>query len=621
MQLNNKRMEMKQLGLIILLFVSSLGYSQNVEFKASAPSVVATGEQFRLAYTINREGSNLQVPTLEGFDLLMGPSTSQSSSFSMVNGRTTQSVSFTYTYLLEGVKEGTHQIPPATIVVDGKQYKSNALTIEVVKGNGNAGNAGRNESNQAARPDATAAVNESNLFVRVDVSRRNLYIGESLVATIKVYSKVDLTNFGRSKFPSFNGFLAEEIPTPQRIELVRETYDGQIYNVGVIRKVLLFPQHTGDITIDPFELECIVRQRLAGGGRSFFDDFFGNYRDVRAMRRSKPVTVHVKELPQQGKPVDFSGTVGNIAMNTSISADTVDANDAITYKVSFKGTGNLKLLRAPSISFPLDFESYDPKESRDVKTTENGMSGTVAFEYLVIPRYSGEYKIPAVRYSYFDPQTNSYKMIVGKEYNVYVRKGTEKGQNDGVGGNSVQSFKKEDIRQVGADIRYLKSGDLRLRETGVRFFATPAYWFALLIPLVLFIVGAVLNRRRIKANADIARVKNKAATKMARKRLKVAAVAMKNHNGELFYDEVLKSLWGYMSYKLNIDRAELNRDNISEILRQKGVSDEMIGSFIAILDTCEYARYAPGSNSDQEMSKVYTDSIEVITKLDKNIKA
>lgn len=620
MQLNNKCMEMKQLGLIILLFVSSLGYSQNVEFKASAPSVVATGEQFRLAYTINREGSNLQVPTLEGFDLLMGPSTSQSSSFSMVNGRTTQSVSFTYTYLLEGVKEGTHQIPPATIVVDGKQYKSNALTIEVVKGNGNAGNAGRNESNQAARPDATAAVNESNLFVRVDVSRRNLYIGESLVATIKVYSKVDLTNFGRSKFPSFNGFLAEEIPTPQRIELVRETYDGQIYNVGVIRKVLLFPQHTGDITIDPFELECIVRQRLAGGGRSFFDDFFGNYRDVRAMRRSKPVTVHVKELPLQGKPVDFSGTVGNIAMNTSISADTVDANDAITYKVSFKGTGNLKLLRAPSISFPLDFESYDPKESRDVKTTENGMSGTVAFEYLVIPRYSGEYKIPAVRYSYFDPQTNSYKMIVGKEYNVYVRKGTEKGQHDGVAGNSVQSFKKEDIRQVGADIRYLKSGDLKLRETGVRFFATPAYWFALLIPLVLFIAGAILNRRRIKANADIARVKNKAATKMARRRLKVAAAAMKNRNGELFYDEVLKSLWGYMSYKLNIDRAELNRDNISEILRQKGVSDEMTSSFIAILDTCEYARYAPGSNSDQEMGKVYSDSVEVITKLDKNIK-
>lgn len=610
---------MKRLGLIILLLISSIVYSQNVEFKASAPSVVATGEQFRLSYTINKEGSNLKVPTLEGFDLLMGPSTSQSSSFSMINGKTTQSVSFTYTYILEGVKEGTYQIPPATIVVEGKEYQSNGLKIEVVKDSGNAA-ANQSGRNKAAQPDASATVNENNLFVKVDVSRRNLYMGESLLATIKVYSKVDLTNFGRSKFPPFTGFLAEEVPTPQRIELVRETYDGQIYNVGVIRKVLLFPQHTGEITIEPFELECIVRQRVAGGGRSFFDDFFANYREVRAMRRSKPVTIRVKDLPQDGKPAGFSGTVGNITMSTSISADTVDANDAITYKVTFQGTGNLKLMRAPSISFPLDFEAYDPKESRDIRTSENGMSGTVSFEYVVIPRYSGEYKIPAVRYSYFDPQSNTYKTILGKEYTLNVRKGTEKGQNEGNGGNTVQSFKKEDIRRVGEDIRYLKTGDLNLKEAGIRFFATPGYWLALLVPFVLFVVGAILNRRRIKANADVVRVKNRAATKMARKRLKIAAVAMKSHNAEQFYDEVLKALWGYMSYKLNIDRAELNRDNISDILTKKNVSDELIKEFIGVLDTCEYARYAPGSNSDQEMGKVYTESIEVITKLDKNIK-
>lgn len=612
---------MKRLGFIILLFITSLAYSQNVEFRASAPSVVATGEQFRLTYSINKEGTNLQVPTLEGFDLLMGPSMSESSSFSMMNGKTTQSVSFTYTYILEGVKEGTYQIAPATIVVDGKQYQSNAIKIEVVKGAGGNSNAGnRRESNQAAQPDASATINEENLFVKVDVSRRNLYLGESLVATIKVYSKVDLTNFGRSKFPAFTGFLSEEVPTPQRIELVRETYNGQIYNVGVIRKVLLFPQHTGEITIEPFELECIVRQRLAGGGRSFFDDFFGNYRDVRAMRRSKPVTITVKDLPQAGKPVGFSGTVGNITMSTSLSADTVNANDAITYRVSFRGNGNLKLLRAPSISFPLDFESYDPKESRDIRTTENGMSGTVSFEYVIIPRYSGEYKIPAVRYSYFDPQSNSYKTILGKEYSIFVRKGAEKGQNEGVTGNTVQSFKKEDIRQVGEDIRYLKTGGLKLKAVGVRFFGTPAYWLALLIPFILFVIGVILNRRRIKANADIARVKNRAATKMARKRLKVAAAAMKSHNAEQFYDEALKALWGYMSYKLNIDRAELNRDNISDILQKKNVSDELMKEFISILDTCEYARYAPGSNPDEQMGKVYSDSVDVITRLDKNIK-
>lgn len=610
---------MKQLGLIILLFISSLVYSQKVEFKASAPSVVAVGEQFRLSYSVNGEGTDLKVPTLEGFDLLMGPASSQSSSFSNVNGKVTQSVSYTYTYVLEGTKEGTFQIPAASITVDGKKYQSNTLQIQVVKGNAN-NNAARPEGQKAAQPDASASVNESNLFVKVDVSRRSLYLGESLVATIKVYTKVDLTNFGRSKFPPFDGFLSEEVPTPQRIELVRETYDGQIYNVGIIRKVLLYPQHTGQITIEPFELECIVRQRMAGGGRSFFDDFFGNYRDVRAMRRSKPVTVTVRELPQDGKPLGFSGTVGNISMSTSLSSDTISANDALTYKVTFEGTGNLKLLRAPSISFPLDFEVYDPKETRDIRVTEAGMTGTVSFEYLIIPRYSGEYKIPGIRFSYFDPQSNSYKMITGKDYDIHVRKGAEKGTAGTEGNAAVKSFKKEDVRFVGEDIRYLKTGALKLKEAGVRFFGTTSYWLALLIPFVLFVVGAILNRRRIKANADIVRVKNKAANKMARKRLKVAAGAMKNHNAEQFYDEVLKALWGYMSYKLNIDRAELNRDNISEILQQKGADEDWIKEFIAVLDTCEYARYAPGSNSDQEMGKVYSDSIEVITRLDKAIK-
>lgn len=610
---------MRQIGLIILLFFTSLAYAQNVEFKASAPSVVAVGEQFKLEYTLNKEGDNLKVPTLEGFDLLMGPSVGQSFYSSNINGKMTQNVTFSYTYILEGTKKGTFQIPGATVIIDGKEYTSNALKIEVVEGSRNS-NGNQAATNRPVQPDANATVNDNNLFVKVEVSRRSLYMGESLMATIKVYTKVDLVNLGRTKFPDFNGFLAEEVPTPQRIELVREAVDGQIYNVGTIRKVLLYPQHTGEITIEPFELECIVRQRLANGGRSFFDEFFGNYKDVRAMRRSKPVTIQVKELPQLGKPAGFGGTVGNVTMATSLSADTVNANDAITYKVTFRGTGNLKLLKAPTINFPLDFEVYDPKESRDLNITENGMAGSVSFEYLIIPRYSGDYKIPAIRFSYFDSQSNTYKTIAGAEYNIHVRKGADKGQVETSTGNQVKSFEKEDVRKVGEDIRYLKTEGLNLKAAGVRFFGTTLYWLALLIPFVLFVVGAVLNRRRIKANADIVRVKNKAANKMARKRLKVAASAMKNHNAEQFYDEVLKALWGYMSYKLNIDRAELNRDNISEILQSKGVEEDRIKEFIAVLDTCEYARYAPGSNSDQEMGKVYTDSIDVITKLDKAIR-
>lgn len=614
-----KRNSMKKLGVVILCFLTSLVYAQQVEFKASAPSVVATGEQFRLSYTLNKKGADLKIPTLEGFDLLMGPSLSQSSSFSSINGKTTQSVSFTYTYVLQGTKEGTYQIAPAKVTVDGKEYVSNALKIEVVKGSGNPAGAGQQGNNQAVQPDASASVNENSLFVKVDVSRRNLYMGESLMATIKVYSKVDLTNFGRSRFPDFTGFLAEEIPTPGQIELVRENYNGEIYNVGVIRKILLFPQHTGEITIEPFELECVVRQRLAGGRRSIFDDFFGNYREVRAMRRSKPVTITVKEMPLTGKPSGYSGTVGSVRMSTYLSADTVNANDALTYKVTFSGSGNLKLLQAPSISFPLDFESYDPKETKDIRVTENGMTGTVTFEYLLIPRYSGEYKIPAVRFSYFDPQSNTYKTLSGQEYSVFVRKGSEKGDGGVAASNAIQSFKKEDIRQVGEDIRYLKSGDLELQETGIRFFGTLTYWLSLLVPFVLFVLGALLNRQRIKANADVVRVKNKAATKMARKRLKAAAAAMKDHNAGLFYEEALKALWGYMSYKLNIDQAELNRDSVSDLLTRRQVPEALRQEFIGVLDTCEYAHYAPGSNSDQEMDKLYRQSIEVITKLDKAI--
>lgn len=601
----------------LLIFLTGLTVkAQNVEFRAEAPEVVELGEQFRLSYSLNHKGSNLQVPTLEGFDLLMGPSISQSSSFSSVNGKVSQSVSYTYTYVIEGVREGKFQIPPATVVVDGKQYQSNALTIQVVKGSGNAGNAGQNQ-NQTARPEAGAAVNEENLFVKVDVSRRNLYMGESLLATIKVYTRVDLVNFGQSKFPSFTGFLAEEIPTPQRVELVRENYNGKIYNVGIIRKVLLFPQHTGEITIEPFELECVVRQQLTSS-RSFFDDFFGNYRDVRVRRASRPITIHVKDLPLDGRPAGFSGMVGNISMRTSVSADSVTANDAITYKVVFQGNGNLKLLDAPAVNFPADFETYEPKVTKDIKTGDNGMSGTVTYEYLLIPRYAGNYTIPTVNYSFYDTRTNSYKTLHSEAYPVYVKKGKGGGADSSTA--AVQSFKKEDVRQLGQDIRYIKTGNLGLYTRGGGFYGTTVYWLAFLVPFVLFVTGAILNRRRIKANADLVRVKNKAANKMARKRLKVAAAAMRNHNSEAFYEEALKALWGYVSYKLNIDKAELNRDNISEILQQKSVNESMIQEFIEVLDHCEFARYAPGSKADQEMDQVYKDSIEVITKLDKAIK-
>ena len=261
------------------------------------------------------------------------------------------------------------------------------------------------------------------------------------------------------------------------------------------------------MTIEPYELYCLVRQRVGSRGGSIFDDFFGNSRDVRVLCKSKPVKITVKPLPEAGKPLGFSGMVGTLAMTTSMSTDTLKANDALTYKVVLRGNGNMKLLEAPKITFPHDFDVYDPKVTRDI----SGTSGTVTFEYLVIPRYAGDYKIPAVQYSYFDPQAGAYKMLKGKEYSVRVEKGNESSQ--GSGEAALQSFKKEDVRMLGQDIRYIKTHKNDLRPKGVLYFATMEYWLSFLIPFVLFVVGMILNRRRIKANADLVRVKSKTANK------------------------------------------------------------------------------------------------------------
>ena len=602
---------------IIVLLLCVIGgakvFAQETKFTASAPSVVEVGEQFRLSFVLNKQGENLQVPTLQGFDLLAGPSLSTSFNTSIINGKMEQSSEYTYTYVLEAREEGEYTVAPATITVDGKEYKSSPLKIKVIKGSDKPkGN--NNASSSGIREDrGSSTITDDDLFLRMEVSRNSLYVGESLTATLKVYARVNLVDVQGKKIPPFDGFLTEDVKIPQ-IRLEREEYNGKIYDrVGVLQKTILFPQHAGTLTIDPYELICVVRQRVAGRSNSIFDDFFGQSRDVRVICKSKPVKITVKPLPEAGKPLGFSGMVGTLAMTTSTSTDTLRANDALTYKVVLRGTGNMKLLEAPKISFPHDFDVYDPKVIKDI----NGTSGTVTFEYLVIPRYAGEYKIPAVQYSYFDPQSGTYKILTGKEYTVRVAKGNESGQ--GTGEAALQSFKKEDVRMLGQDIRYIKTGKSDLRQRGVQYFATMEYWLSFLIPFVLFVVGMILNRRRIKANADLVRVKSKTANKMAQKRLRAASVAMKAGNSELFYQAVLNALWGYVSYKLNISASELNRDNISEHLTRRGADTTLIQGFIEVLDHCEYARYAPGANQDEEMDKVYKDSLSIIMKLDKAI--
>ena len=606
----------------IFLFIAALfsiftAFADDVNVVGTAPSVVEMGERFKLEYDVDRKADGIELGQLDGFDV-MGPSTSYSSSTSIVNGKRSQQISFKYTFVLTAKKEGNFQVPSAIVKVDGKEYQSNKIDIQVLKGSQPEASAGAASSGNSASASDNRKAGES-MFVNIEVNKNSLYIGESLTATVKLYiaPSINMAGFGRrNTFPSFDGFMVEEINSGNDISVERGTYGGKLYNVAEIKKWVLFPQHSGVLTIDPVELECIVRERVSMGN-SFFDDIFDNYDDKSLLRKSKPVTVKVKELPAEGKPSDFLGLVGNIQVRSSISSDSVVANDAVTYTLTVSGTGNLKLMAAPKLKLPADFESYEPKVTRDIRTSENGTVGKVIYEYVVIPRFAGKYEIPSIDISYFNPARKAYQTEKTRTFTIDVAKGSEVPEESS---GQVRSYSKEDVKVVGEDIRFIVTGNLHLKDKGGYFFLSLSYWLWLLIPVLLFASGSLLYRRRRAESADIVRVRNRVANKMAKKRLKLAEKAISGKNTTVFYQETLNALWGYVSYKLNIDSVSLTRDNINEILTERGVDEKLISEFIALLDKCEFARYAPAAASDVEIRNIYNSSLSVITDLEKVIK-
>ncbi len=597
-------------SLLTVILITTSVFADEIKFTASAPNVVELGEQFRLTYSVNSKGKNIQLPALDGFRVLMGPSTSSSMSTQIINGKVTSNSSYSYTYVLLAEEEGKFNIKPASISVDGETKTSNSLTIEVVKVNQTQQ---ESESKQSQNSASSQKITEDNLFVKVKLDRSSVYMGEHIVATIKVYTRLTIAGFGDSKFPPFDGFLSQEVPTPGQIALERENINGTIYNTGIIRKLILFPQHTGEITIDPFELEVIIRQAKANKRSGFFDDFFNNYQDIKVPRKSKPIKIQVKDFPSN-KPASFDGAVGNFDLTTTIDKDSVKANDAITMRVKVAGNGNLKLIKPLEFKFPADFEVYDPKTSQNLKSSETGMTGSTTFEYLIIPRHAGNFEIPAVDFSFFDPNAKIFRTRSTSKFNIKV----SKGEGD-ASGTIISSFSKEKVKFLGEDIRFIKTNDFSPQLKGEVFFGTTNFYLAYIIPFFLFILAFVFNRKRIKENADTAKLKNKRANRVAMKRLKAASASLKAKQKDQFYDEILKAIWGYTSDKLNLPLENLNKENISEILLSKGVELELKDEFISILDTCEFARYSPSAGSS-EMDELYQKSMDTITKLEKNIK-
>lgn len=605
--------------IIFLLFTILAAWqvkaADKVRFVAEAADVVVSGDQVRLVFTVNLQDiKDFRAPSIKGFDVLMGPSRSQQSSIQIINGKRTSNSSTAFTYILLAGSPGTYTIPAASVEVNGEKVFSNAISIKVLPQDQNSGNSGNNGGGSASSSRSQAAgsrISANDLFITATASKTTVHEQEAILLTYKVYTVVNLRQL-YGKMPDLKGFHTQEVELPQQKTFTLEHYKGRNYNTTVWSQYVLFPQQTGKLEIPSITFDGVVAQQTVSDDP--FDAFFngGGHVEVKKKITTPKVVINVQPLP--AKPAGFSGAVGEFKLASSINATDVKTNDAVTIKLTLSGTGNMKLIGTPEVKFPQDFEIYDPKVTDDYKLTNSGLTGTKTFEYLAIPRHAGNFTIPAVEFTYFDLKSNSYKTLKTEAYNLKVAKG--QGNADQV----ISDFtNKESVKMLGRDIRFIKLGDSSLRPKGDFFFGTVGYYLCYLIPLLLFVVFAVIYRQKALENANVAKVKTKKANKVATRRMKLAGKLLAENKKNEFYDEVLKALWGYISDKLSIPVSQLSKDNIEAELTNYGVQEALIAEFIGVLNECEYARYAPG-NENEAMDKVYSASVEVISKMENSIK-
>ncbi|MDR0699717.1 MAG: BatD family protein [Tannerella sp.] len=610
---------MKKFVLFIILIASTISgmplKADDVTFNASAPPAVVIGSQFQLSFVVNvLNGTDLRLPPglTDNFDLLIGPSPATSRSISVINGKSTSSVSTTYTCVMMPKKEGTFELEPATIKIGNSEYKSNKLTINVLPQDQTQQAQGGAVQQQSGSGAAASDTNNENIFMRMIVSDRSVYEQEGFLVTFKLYSLVDITAIDNAKFPEFEGFLAQDVELKEK-QLVLENYNGRNYQTVVVKQTVLYPQRSGKIEIGKGMVRAVVRIRNQPRSRGFFDSFF-DYREVAKELYSQPVTIDVKPLPS-GKPASFSGAVGSYTMSSDINKTELKANEAVTIKLTIKGNGNIKLLKNPEVKFPNDIDVYDPKVNNNIQVSTAGASGTKTIEYMAIPRYAGDFEIPAVSFSYFDTKAGSYKTLSTEPFKLHVEKG-EEGSDAPVISNFTN---RENVKFLGKDIRYIKINNIHFVSGKEIFFGSFLYVMAYMMITILFIVFFIIYRKQVKENSNIALVRTKKANKTAVKRLKQAEKLLNNNKEEAFYEEVLRALWGYLGDKLNIPQSELTKENVAAELAGYGVDEALTEEFLDIINTCEFARYAPNKTSGA-MDELFAETIDAIGKMENTIK-
>ena len=593
--------------------LSAIAASAQTEIKVEAPNVVAADEQFNVTFIIEGENnpSDFQWNPGNDFQVLWGPQSGHSTSIQIINGKRSKSVQTTYTYVLRPNAAGRFDIAPATAKVRGKEIKSAPYSIQVASA-GAASSGSRQSQGQQTQSQRSVGVQDSDIFLKLDLSRTNVVVGEPITAVLKLYQRVNVAGFENVTFPTFNGFWSQEIEAPTNIEFSREVYDGQIYNAALLRKFILIPQQQGQVKIDPAEMVCLVNVRVSSGGSSIFDGFFDDYRTIRKKVSTPAVVVNVSPLPA-GAPSSFGGGVGTFSISAKVSKDTLKTHEAASLVVTVSGKGNVSLLEAPKVVFPPDMEVYDTKVSD--KVDKGGLSGSKVYEFPFIPRSHGDFIIEPVKYSYYDVNQGKYVTLQTEPLNIYVQRGKE----TDAGGIVIAAPSQKDVKNLATDIRFINTKTPGLFAKGDFFVGSMMFNIMAVIILMLAVVCWLLFRRMAARRADVAGTRNRKATKMALKRLRLANTFLKQNLYTAFYEELHKALLGFISDKLNILGSELSRDRIAEDLKEGNVKDEYITVFLDILDACEYARYAPDSGHEA-MEAHYASALDVISSIDSEMK-
>ncbi len=597
--------------------------AQDISFTASGPSVIGVGEQFRVVFKINTDDiSKFTPPSISGFDILAGPSTSRMSSFNMVNGKTTNTSSTSFTYVLAANKEGTFTISGAKVNTNNKTYASNSITIKVQKNPTQSQRAqtqrgySQNQNNQAS----VTVLDDKALFIRASANKSKAVIGEEIIITYKLYTLVNISEYQVNRMPINKGFWIEEIDMSQDPTISTETIEGRQYQVATLRKVIAYPQESGKLTIAPLDIDVVAHiasrsQRRVSTGDPFFDSFFQSmgktgYEKVKKSIKSNVINVNVSELPKSN--IDFSGAVGNFQISATANPLQCKTNEAITLRYTISGSGNLSIIDKINLKIPEDFESFDPTINDQINKTPNGLNGKRTFEYILIPRVQGEFKIPKVSFTYYDLNTKTYKTISTNEFVLKIAKG-----KDELSGIAQQMSERE--KYIKRDIEHIKTKPTNFYSQNSSIYIKPYLLLVFLFIIMLTIGFIVFKNKSNKKNSDISYVRYKKASKIAHNRLKKAKKYLENYQKDEFYNEIAQATWNYLSDRFNIVKMDLSFDNVKEILTKRNIKEDTINDLISLLNNCEYVRFSQGEEI-QKMDSLYEQAANSLSDIESQIK-